>query len=201
MFCGTSQADYLIDNFSMLDDPNAGGGTVTGSQSGGEITAEVTSSVGTVIASSGTGVYSFSAATGDMLSILYDWSGVYSDLSGHDDQDEYLLLSVSSHTGTQSIIPVDVLSGSLADWELLIDAPGASSVVYSDVSLINSLSDGYENQDITAATSLLLKFTYTGTGSSLIQFGGQDLIAVPEPTAFLMFGSVLALGFSRRRRR
>ena len=210
MFCGTSQADYLIDNFSMLDDPNTGGGTAAGGFHGGAVTAEVTSSTGIgTTASAGTGVYSFDASNGDMLSILYDWSGIYDALPGHlAGADLAFDLKLGGYSNPlspnplgPSIIPVDVLTGSLSDWTMLIDAPGASSETYTATQQIASTTGQYGVQSLAGATSLEFKFTYTGSGMSLIQFGGQDLIAVPEPTALLMFGSVVAIGFSRRRRR
>ena len=208
VFCGTSQADYLIDNFSVVDDPNAGGGTAVGGSHGGAITVEVTSSTGVgVSAQGGTGTYAFSASNGDILSILYDWSGIYDDLPGHlPGSDIVFDLKFGGYSNPNSpnplgpsIVPVDTLTGSLSDWTMLIDAPGASSETYTATQQIGNPGQ-YGVQELSGATSLEFKFTYTGAGTSLILFGGQDLVAVPEPTALLMFGSVVALGFSRRRR-
>ena len=201
VFCGTSHADYLIDNFSMLDTPNSGGGTSAAGDHGGAVTAEVTSSTGVgVTASGGTGVYSFNASPGDMLSIFYDWAGVYEDLPGHVFiRREARLGGISFPGDPPSIIPVDVLTGSLSDWSMLIDAPGGDTAVYNATE--NNLVDPLPAHSLIGSTSLEFKFTYMGVGTSFIQFGGQDLTAVPEPTTLLMFGSVVALGFSRRRRR
>jgi hypothetical protein len=201
MSCGTANAGtYIIDNFSNLDTPNAGGGTPAAGDHGGAVTAEVTSSTGVgVTASGGTGVYSFNAATGQILTIAYDWSGVYEDLPGHTDIGQEQAIGGFFGDGVSSIIPVDVLTGSLSDWDLLIDAPGASSVVYDP-----AVQHVVPAQLLIGATSLEFRFTYGGANTSLLQFGGQDLLAangnLPEPTSLVIFGIAVCGVIARRRR-
>ena len=183
LLCSNAQAEFFIDNFSILDQVG-GGPTAIGSNG---ITVAVSDNTGTTNATlSDSNRYSFIANNiGDEFVVSYDWAGVFGDLQ-----------SISGLQLTQS--PLNFIG----DWTVSINtgvgAPvelnaAASTILASPIALDN-------------ATELTYTFTYDG-GSPLAfgigSLGGtaNALFATPEPTAFLMLGTAGLIVLSRRRRR
>lgn len=183
LLCSNAQAEFFIDNFSILDQVG-GGPTAIGSNG---ITVAVSDNTGTTTATlSDSNRYSFIANNiGDEFVVSYDWAGVFGDLQ-----------SISGLQLTQS--PLNFIG----DWTVSINtgvgAPvelnaAASTILASPIALDN-------------ATELTYTFTYDG-GSPLAfgigSLGGtaNALFATPEPTAFLMLGTAGLIVLSRRRRR
>ncbi len=185
LLCGTSQADFIIDAFNVLDAPNAGGATAIGSNG---ITVEATSTAGGMSANDLNERYDLVASSpGDVFTVRYDWAGIFNDLqSVSGNQLEFLPLG--SFVGNWSLDIFDGTStvGTLTPFNPVLGAP---------IPLDN-------------ATELSFTFTYTG-GSPLpggVGVGawgglGLNLVATPEPTSLLMLGSVAGLCLARRRRR
>lgn len=183
LLCSTAQAEFFIDNFTILDD--IGGGPTSIGSNG--ITVNVSDGTGTTTV---TDRYSFiTNNVDDTFVVSYDWDGVLGDLQ--------------SISGLQlSQLPV----GFVGDWNVTIDTgvgtpltlgPAIPTVLASPIELDN-------------ATELTFTFTYLGGGVSLGgpvfgvgTFGGpaNALFATPEPTAFLMLGTAGLIVLSRRRRR
>ena len=183
LLCSNAQAEFFIDNFSILDQVG-GGPTAIGSNG---ITVAVSDNTGTTTATlSDSNRYSFIANNiGDEFVVSYDWAGVFGDLQ-----------SISGLQLTQS--PLNFFG----DWTVSINTgvgasveldPTASTILASPIALDN-------------ATELTYTFTYDG-GSPLAfgigSLGGtaNALFATPEPTAFLMLGTAGLIVLSRRRRR
>ena len=183
LLCSNAQAEFFIDNFSILDQVG-GGPTAIGSNG---ITVAVSDNTGTTTATlSDSNRYSFIANNiGDEFVVSYDWAGVFGDLQ-----------SISGLQLTQS--PLNFFG----DWTVSINTgvgasveldPAASTILASPIALDN-------------ATELTYTFTYDG-GSPLAfgigSLGGtaNALFATPEPTAFLMLGTAGLIVLSRRRRR
>lgn len=192
LLCSTAQADFFIDNFSILDD--VGGGATSIGSSG--ITVEVTNSVGvgsSTVADDANSQYVFTASSiGDSFIVSYDWGGgAFSDLSS---------VSVSGLQLTQS--PLNFFG----DWTLTIDTGvSISAPLDPTISTISPI-------DLDDATELTYTFTYNGGGLALPPsgdviglgtFGGtsNSLFATPEPTAFMMLGTAGLIVLSRRRRK
>jgi len=187
LLCSTAQADFFIDNFTILDDVG-GGATSIGSNG---ITVEVTDSIGagsSTVVNDVANQYEFRANNaGDSFVVSYDWSAnVFNDLQ-----------SVSGNLLTQS--PLNFFG----DWTLTIDTgvgtpatfgPTISSILGTPIELDN-------------ATELTYTFTYNGgvnpLGFGIGTFGGVSgaLFATPEPTAFMMLGMAGLIVASRRRRK
>ena len=183
LLCSNAQAEFFIDNFSILDQVG-GGPTAIGSNG---ITVAVSDNTGTTTATlSDNNRYSFIANNiGDEFVVSYDWAGVFGDLQ-----------SISGLQLTQS--PLNFIG----DWTVSINtgvgAPvelnaAASTILASPIALDN-------------ATELTYTFTYDG--GSPVGFGigslsgtANALFATPEPTAFLMLGTAGLIVLSRRRRR
>ena len=181
--CSNAQAEFFIDNFSILDQVG-GGPTAIGSNN---ITVAVSDNTGTTTATlSDSNRYSFIANNiGDEFVVSYDWAGVFGDLQ-----------SISGLQLTQS--PLNFIG----DWTVSINtgvgAPvelnaAASTILASPIALDN-------------ATELTYTFTYDGgspVGFGIGSLGGtaNALFATPEPTAFLMLGTAGLIVLSRRRRR
>ena len=181
--CSNAQAEFFIDNFSILDQVG-GGPTAIGSNG---ITIAVSDNTGTTTATlSDSNRYSFIANNiGDEFVVSYDWAGVFGDLQ-----------SISGLQLTQS--PLNFIG----DWTVSINtgvgAPvelnaAASTILASPIALDN-------------ATELTYTFTYDGgspVGFGIGSLGGtaNALFATPEPTAFLMLGTAGLIVLSRRRRR
>ena len=183
LLCSNAQAEFFIDNFSILDQVG-GGPTAIGSNG---ITVAVSDNTGTTTATlSDNNRYSFIANNiGDEFVVSYDWAGVFGDLQ-----------SISGLQLTQS--PLNFIG----DWTVSINtgvgAPvelnaAASTILASPIALDN-------------ATELTYTFTYDGgspVGFGIGSLGGtaNALFATPEPTAFLMLGTAGLIVLSRRRRR
>lgn len=183
LLCSNAQAEFFIDNFSILDQVG-GGPTAIGSNG---ITIAVSDNTGTTTATlSDSNRYSFIANNiGDEFVVSYDWAGVFGDLQ-----------SISGLQLTQS--PLNFIG----DWTVSINtgvgAPvelnaAASTILASPIALDN-------------ATELTYTFTYDGgspVGFGIGSLGGtaNALFATPEPTAFLMLGTAGLIVLSRRRRR
>ena len=183
LLCSNAQAEFFIDNFSILDE--VGGGTTAIGSNG--ITVAVSDNTGTTTATlSDSNRYSFIANNiGDEFVVSYDWAGVFGDLQ-----------SISGLQLTQS--PLNFIG----DWTVSINtgvgAPvelnaAASTILASPIALDN-------------ATELTYTFTYDGgspVGFGIGSLGGtaNALFATPEPTAFLMLGTAGLIVLSRRRRR
>ena len=183
LLCSNAQAEFFIDNFSILDQVG-GGPTAIGSNN---ITVAVSDNTGTTTATlSDSNRYSFIANNiGDEFVVSYDWAGVFGDLQ-----------SISGLQLTQS--PLNFIG----DWTVSINtgvgAPvelnaAASTILASPIALDN-------------ATELTYTFTYDGgspVGFGIGSLGGtaNALFATPEPTAFLMLGTAGLIVLSRRRRR
>lgn len=183
LLCSNAQAEFFIDNFSILDQVG-GGPTAIGSNG---ITVAVSDNTGTTTATlSDSNRYSFIANNiGDEFVVSYDWAGVFGDLQ-----------SISGLQLTQS--PLNFIG----DWTVSINtgvgAPvelnaAASTILASPIALDN-------------ATELTYTFTYDGgspVGFGIGSLGGtaNALFATPEPTAFLMLGTAGLIVLSRRRRR
>ena len=189
LLCSTAQADFFIDNFSILDD--VGGGATSIGSSG--ISVEVTDSVGagsSTVVDDVNNQYVFTANNiGDTFVVSYDWAGVFGDLA-----------SVSGLQLTQS--PLNFFG----DWTLTIDTGvSISAPLDPTISTISPI-------DLDDATELTYTFTYNGGGLALPPsgdviglgtFGGtsNSLFATPEPTAFMMLGTAGLIVLSRRRRK
>ena len=183
LLCSNAQAEFFIDNFSILDQVG-GGPTAIGSNG---ITVAVSDNTGTTTATlSDSNRYSFIANNiGDEFVVSYDWAGVFGDLQ-----------SISGLQLTQS--PLNFFG----DWTVSINTgvgasveldPTASTILASPIALDN-------------ATELTYTFTYDGgspVGFGIGSLGGtaNALFATPEPTAFLMLGTAGLIVLSRRRRR
>lgn len=183
LLCSNAQAEFFIDNFSILDQVG-GGPTAIGSNG---ITVAVSDNTGTTTATlSDSNRYSFIANNiGDEFVVSYDWAGVFGDLQ-----------SISGLQLTQS--PLNFIG----DWTVSINtgvgAPvelnaAASTILASPIALDN-------------ATELTYTFTYDGgspVGFGIGSLGGtaNALFATPEPTAFLMLGTAGLIVLSGRRRR
>ena len=78
LLCSNAQAEFFIDNFSILDQVG-GGPTAIGSNG---ITVAVSDNTGTTTATlSDSNRYSFIANNiGDEFVVSYDWAGVFGDL-------------------------------------------------------------------------------------------------------------------------
>ena len=190
LLCSTAQADFFIDNFSILD---AVGGGPTSIGSNG-ISVEVTESIGpgsSTDADDANSQYAFIANNiGDTFTVSYDWAGDFDDLQ-----------SVSGLQLTE--LPLNFFG----DWTLTIDTGGSTSDFDPTISTILS-STPIELDD---ATELTFTFTYNGGGISIPSvpvfgfgsFGGPSnpLFATPEPTAFMMLGTAGLIVLSRRRRK
>ena len=185
LLCSTAQADFFIDNFSILDD--VGGGATSIGSSG--ITVEVTDTTGTTTATAldaANSRYLFTPNNiGDSFVVSYDWAGVFDDLQ-----------SVSGTQLTQSPVAF------FGDWTLTIDT-GVGTPASFGPAIPTILSTPIELDN---ATELTYTFTYNG-GSPLPTgfgtFGGpaNPLFATPEPTAFMMLGTAGLIVLSRRRRK
>ncbi len=184
LFCGTAQADFFVDNFSILDEVG-GGATSIGSNG---ISVEVTDNTGTTtgtVLDDVSSRYIFTANNiGDSFVVSYDWAGVFDDLQ-----------SVSGLQLTQS--PV----GFFGNWTLTIDT-GVGTPVALGPTIPTLLGTPIELDD---ATELTYTFTYNGgspLGFGIGSLGGTSnpLFATPEPTAFMMLGVAGLIMASRRRR-
>ena len=189
LLCSTAQADFFIDNFSVLDDVG-GGATSIGSNG---ITVAVTDTIGagsSTVVDDVNSQYQFTANNaGDTFVVSYDWAGVFGDLQ-----------SVSGLQLTQS--PLNFFG----DWTLTIDTGvSISAPLDPTISTISPI-------DLDDATELTYTFTYNGGGLALPPsgdviglgtFGGtsNSLFATPEPTAFMMLGTAGLIVLSRRRRK
>ena len=186
LLCSNAQADFLIDDFTILDDA---GGPATSIGSDG-ITVAVTDSVSPTsmtVSDDQNDRYLFVAnAIGDSFVVSYDFGGVFSDLQPS-----------TGNLLTQA--PADFLFGG---WTLAIDTDVSEPVVLgSTTPTILPTSIALDN-----ATELNFTFTYNGDspiGVGIASFGGTSnpLFATPEPTAFMMLGTAgLIVLFPRRRR-
>ena len=178
-----AQADFLIDNFTSLDTPNDAAASAA-NPNAGVITVEAFSTGGILQAQSANDLYAFSAVNGDNFTILYDWAGLYEDLPG---------ASIGGKVERIESIPVSTLFGSLGDWQMTISRGAAGTDTYT-------ASNNIYGESLIGADALSFTFEYSGAGSSVMLFGGAGLIATPEPTSFMMLGSVAVLGLVRRRR-
>ena len=142
LLCSTAQADFFIDNFSILDD--VGGGATSIGSSG--ITVAVTDNTGTTTATVSDAVnsrYFFTANNvGDSFVVSYDWAGVFNDLQ-----------SVSGLQLTQS--PLNFFG----DWDLTIDTGVSSTSFGPTIPTILATPIDLDN-----ATELTYTFTYNGGG-------------------------------------
>ena len=145
------------------------------------ISVEASSSGGTLGTNPALQIYSFQATAGDSFNLLYEWAGFFQDLP-------------DSNTFIIDTIPLAAIVGNLADWTLSLDTDADSFVGTAS-------SDLNPNLQLLDAEFLDLTFTYNGTGTGIIGFGGADLVANPEPTSFLMLGSVGLLMLNRRRKK
>ena len=189
LLCSSAQADFFIDNFSILDD--VGGGATSIGSSG--ITVAVTDNTGTTTATVSDAVnsrYFFTANNvGDSFVVSYDWAGVFNDLQ-----------SVSGLQLTQS--PLNFFG----DWDLTIDTGVSSTSFGPTIPTILATPIDLDN-----ATELTYTFTYNGGGiptpsGSVFGVGtlggpSNPLFATPEPTAFMMLGTAGLIVLSRRRRK
>ena len=185
LLCSTAQADFFIDNFSVLDDVG-GGATSIGSNG---ITVAVTDTIGagsSTVVDDVNSQYQFTANNaGDTFVVSYDWAGVFGDLQ-----------SVSGLQLTQSP------SNFFGDWTLTIDTGvSISAPLDPTISTISPI-------DLDDATELTYTFTYNGGSSLPLGFGfgtfggtSNPLFATPEPTAFMMLGTAGLIVLSRRRRK
>ena len=186
LFCGVSNADFIIDDFGIGDNPDDALANVTSPNPG--ISIEVTSTDGTASYTGGINVYSYAADPGESLTIRYDWAGVYEDIPGTKGLDD------GANSRSLASVPFGDPFGPVSDWTLSI-FNGTST---TNIASIPSFFPPYV---LTGATELELTFTYVGAGVGFGQFGGSSLIATPEPTSMIMFGSVAAFGLARRRRK
>ena len=182
LLSSNAQADFLIDNFTRLDDV---GGPATSIGSSG-ITVAVSDNTGTTVADDDNNHYFFRANNaGDSLVISYDFDGVFNDLQ-----------SVSGNQLTS--IPADFFG----DFTLAIDTGVGAPVTFGPT--VPSILPA--PIDLDNATELTFTFTYNGNsplGFGVGTFGGTSnpLFATPEPTAFLMLGTAgLIVLFPRRRK-
>ena len=187
LLCSTAQADFFIDNFSILD---AVGGGPTSIGSNG-ISVDVTESIGpgsSTVADDVNSQYVFTANNiGDSFTVSYDWTGNFNDLQ-----------SVSGLQLTQS--PLNFFG----DWTLTIDT-GVSTSAPLDPTIPSFLDTPI---DLDNATELTYTFTFNGGSPSPLGFGfgtfggpSNPLFATPEPTAFMMLGTAGLIVLSRRRRK
>ena len=187
LLCSTAQADFFIDNFSVLDDVG-GGATSIGSNG---ITVAVTDTIGagsSTVVDDVNSQYQFTANNaGDTFVVSYDWAGVFGDLQ-----------SVSGLQLTQS--PLNFFG----DWTLSINT-GVSTSGPFDPTIPTFLGTPI---DLDNATELTYIFTYNGGSSLPLGFGfgtfgetSNPLFATPEPTAFMMLGTAGLIVLSRRRRK
>ena len=185
LLCSTAQADFFIDNFSILDD--VGGGATSIGSSG--ISVEVTDSIGagsSTVVDDVNNQYVFTANNiGDTFVVSYDWAGVFGDLA-----------SVSGLQLTQS--PLNFFG----DWTLTIETGDSTS------GLLDPTSSVLGPIDLDNATELTYTFTYNGGNTFPLNFGfgtlggsSNPLFATPEPTAFMMLGTAGLIVLSRRRRK
>lgn len=185
LLCSTAQADFFIDNFTVLDDVG-GGATSIGSNG---ITVEVTDNTGTTTATTlddFNNRYVFTANNiGDSFTVSYDWAGVFDDLQ-----------SVTGNQLTESPLSF------FGDWTMTIDTGlGAPATFGPTIPTILGTPIDLDN-----ATELTYTFTYNG--GSPLPFGigtlggpSNPLFATPEPTAFMMLGTAGLIVLSRRRRK
>ena len=188
--CNTAQADFIIDNFRILDDiggsaTSIGGSGITVAVSANFAPSNNPNGTSTVVADDDNDRYFFQAFNaGDTLVISYDFDGIFNDLQ--------------SVSGNQlSTLPANFFG----DFTTTIDT-GVETLVFDD----NVPSVLAPPIDIDDATELTFTFTYNGgspVGFGVGTFGGtvNPLFATPEPTAFLMLGTAgLIVLFPRRRR-
>ncbi|MEL7500611.1 MAG: PEP-CTERM sorting domain-containing protein [Planctomycetota bacterium] len=182
--CSSANAEFYIDNFSILDTVNDASPTSIGSNG---ITVEVT----------GPGVsldpvntrYVFNAANiGDTFRVRYDWTGVFNDLQ-----------SVSGNQ-LESI----AIGAFFGNWTMSIDT-GVGGPSFYGPALPTILPSAIGLDD---ATELTFEFTYDGGspipgGVGVGTWGGLNnpLFATPEPTGLVMLGGVGLVGLMRRRRK
>ena len=185
LLCSTAQADFFIDNFSILD---AVGGGPTSIGSNG-ISVEVTESIGpgsSTDADDANSQYAFIANNiGDTFTVSYDWAGDFDDLQ-----------SVSGLQLTE--LPLNFFG----DWTLTIETGDSTS------GLLDPTSSVLGPIDLDNATALTYAFTYNGGNTFPLNFGfgtfggaSNPLFATPEPTAFMMLGTAGLIVLSRRRRK
>ena len=187
LLCSNAQADFLIDNFTVLDDV---GGPATSIGSNG-ITVAVSDNTGTTTATNSdddNNRYTFTANNvGDSFVVSYDFGGIFDDLQ-----------SVSGNLLTRS--PVSFFG----DWTMTIDT-GLGTPATFGPTIPTNLPTPIELDN---ATELTYTFTFNGgdpfgAGFGFGTFGGPSnpLFATPEPTTFSMLGMAgLIVLFPRRRR-
>lgn len=182
------QADFVVDDFSVLA---ASGGPTIGLSSSLSLTV-TESATGTGITLFGTDdpnqLYVMGALTGSAtdtasFNFLYTWGGGnWQDLAGV----EFNSLRLDS-------LPLS--SPNLSDWQVTADLGAAGTITQS--------ADNFSSISLNNATQLSLTFDYApaaGSGFSVLTFGGNNpLIATPEPTSFLLMGSLSGLALIRRR--
>lgn len=187
LLCSNAQADFFIDNFSILDDVG-GGATSIGSNG---ITVSVSDNTGTTTATTASddfNAYLFVPNNvGDALTISYDFPGVFNDLQ-----------SVSGNLLTES--PASFFGNFTLDIDTGVGTPVSFGSTVPTI-----LGTPIELDD---ATELTFTFTYNGgpTIGGLPAFGtfggvSNPLFATPEPTTFVMLGMAGLIVASRRRRR
>jgi len=183
LLCGNAQAEFFIDNFSILD--QVGGGPTSIGSNG--ISVEVSDNTNTTTATlSSNNRYSFIANNiGDTFVVSYDWAGVLGDLQ-----------SISGLELTQSPFSF------FGDWTVSIDT-GVGTPVVLGPAIPPTLASPIALDNATELT-----YTFTYDGGSPIGFGvgalggtANALFATPEPSAFLMLGAAGLIVSSRRRRR
>lgn len=186
LFCGTSNAEFFIDNFQVLDNPNDFTASSIGSNG---ITVEVADNNGGTVVDKPQDRYVFNAPTiGDTFVVRYDWAGVFDDLQ--------------SISGLQ--LESIAIGAFLGDWSMAIDNGTGAPELFPGPALPTILPS-----PIAMDNATYLQFTFTYLGGSPLPSGGvgtwgglnNPLFATPEPTGLLMLGSVGLVAFSRRRRR
>ncbi|MEL7500731.1 MAG: PEP-CTERM sorting domain-containing protein [Planctomycetota bacterium] len=187
MMCGTSNAEFFIDNFQTLDNPNDLAATSIGSNG---ITVEVDDNNGGSFANDVQLRYEFTAANvGDTFVVRYDWAGIFNDLQ-----------SVSGNQ-LESV----AIGAFLGDWSMTIDNGTGGPAIFPGPALPTILPS-----PIAMDNATFLEFTFTYNGGSPLPGGigvgtwgglGNPLFATPEPTGLLMLGCVGLVGLARRRRR
>ena len=183
MFCGTSNADFIVDDFVNIA-TSGGGEVISNSSTDSNITVEITDqSAGGVLQSNADNYGFLATAAGQFFTLTYDFGGVeFQDLP-----------NVFNNTFIRALgFPVATSIGDVSDWTFEASTDGGTSFDTLGVELAGE-------------TDVQLRFTFDGNGIgvSSLTFGGAatPLVAVPEPTGVLMLGSIVALGYVRRRRR
>ncbi len=200
MFCGTSNANIVIDNFDVLTMNFGAPSAAVDRGSGGVFTStlELSRSVGTLDIQFGSEAYvanDFQA--GDMFTLSY---ADFTALSGGG------ATTLGNATGMANlgglILPIAPVP--FNEWRLEIKGTGFVDQTFNPVGGTGLLT--FAVPGLSNASNIQLKFTklVDTLDEVSLTYGGLGLDStaiVPEPTTLMMYGSLVFLGLTVRRRR